>query len=124
MQASEWVSQYSNHFITGVYLLYGVQTFMELEQLSTKSDQAFILNPVVGPEPITGTTIDYLTPLTHGTPPPPLPLRVQSNERRLNDSNSPRDSVHCSPGSSVCTSSVSADYRGSPITHHRQTRVD
>ncbi|XP_064391978.1 glucokinase regulatory protein-like [Halichondria panicea] len=32
------------------------QTFMELEQLSTTSDQAFILNPVVGPEPITGSS--------------------------------------------------------------------
>ena len=32
-----------------------LQTFLELEQLSQKSDRAVILNPIVGPEPITGT---------------------------------------------------------------------
>ena len=31
-----------------------VQVFLELEALSSKSDRAVILNPVVGPEPITG----------------------------------------------------------------------
>lgn len=32
------------------------ETFLELEKLSQDSDKAFILNPVVGPEPITGSS--------------------------------------------------------------------
>ena len=37
--------------------MHSIQTFLELEQLSLKSDRAVILNPVVGPEPITGTSV-------------------------------------------------------------------
>ena len=34
-----------------------VQTFVELKKLETESNRGVILNPVVGPEPITGTHI-------------------------------------------------------------------
>ena len=31
-----------------------IQTFLELEKLEMESDSGVILNPIVGPEPITG----------------------------------------------------------------------
>ena len=35
-------------------ILYAIQTFLELEKLELESDSGVILNPIVGPEPITG----------------------------------------------------------------------
>ena len=34
-----------------------LQVFLELQALSQCSDRAFVLNPVVGPEPITGVEV-------------------------------------------------------------------
>ena len=31
-----------------------LQVFLELQAVSQSSDRAFVLNPIVGPEPITG----------------------------------------------------------------------
>ena len=33
------------------------QVFMELDKLERESDRGMILNPVVGPEPITGISV-------------------------------------------------------------------
>jgi hypothetical protein len=38
----------------GIMILYAIQTFLELEKLELESDRGIILNPIVGPEPITG----------------------------------------------------------------------
>ena len=52
-----------------------MQTFLELEKLEMESDSGVILNPIVGPEPITGkhnfavvdciTTVSYLILILH-----------------------------------------------------------
>ena len=44
------------HEVIGATLSISVllQTFLELEKLELESDCAMILNPIVGPEPITG----------------------------------------------------------------------
>ena len=36
-----------------------LQVFLELEELSQTSERAVVLNPIVGPEPITGRVYGY-----------------------------------------------------------------
>ena len=39
--------------------MYVAQTFVELQRLELESNRGLILNPIVGPEPITGTHTYY-----------------------------------------------------------------
>ena len=46
-----------NNILSLLYRWLLTQVFLELETLSCTSDSAFIINPIVGPEPITGEQV-------------------------------------------------------------------
>ena len=49
-----YIQRKADSIIILFHLLMSIQTFLELEKLEMESDSGVILNPIVGPESITG----------------------------------------------------------------------